>query len=290
MDNNEWLERFLTDCEFRSCSAKTLEAYRQRINVFLEYIGDIPVRDLKRQDCTDFLAEMCEKVSKSSVCSYITALKSFGRFIEAELWDEGWRNVFGTLRYPKTEEYKPILVSEDEIERMLEAMPKRTPTAKRDYALACLAYSSGLRASELADLTVEDIDTDERTVHVRHGKGDKERWSFMDTRAQEAVLSWLHARRKFDGATSDRLFVGRGSERLSRMSIYTVISDAGSRVGMTVTPHTMRRSRTTHLRESGTPLDVLQKMLGHSSPTTTSDSYVKFSPESIRDMVEGRGK
>ncbi len=287
MTNEEWLKRFLDDCVFRGQADNTLAAYKQRIRAFFAYIEDIPVTDIQRADCMDFLSELTGHLSSSSVCSYITTLRAFGRFIEADLWDQGWRNVFVTLRYPKREEYRPTILTQAQIDHMVGHMSRRTATQLRDRALVSLAYASGLRASEIADLCIDDIDLEERTVHVRRGKGGKERWSFMDQRSASALQKWLRVRQTFSAADSSTfLFIGRGSGGLSRMSVYNIVTSAGDRVGVDATPHTLRRSRATHLRESGAPLDLVQKLLGHSSPTVTANHYVKVNPVAMRRMVE----
>ena len=287
MTNQEWMERFLDDCAFRGCCENTLTAYRGRLSVFLEYIEDITVTDIRRADCMDFLSVLTESLSASSVGSYITTLRSFGTFVEADLWDEGWRNVFTTLRYPKIEQAFPKILTRAEVDLMISGMSQRTATQLRDHALVSMAYASGLRASEIADLLLEDVDTEERTVHVRHGKGDKERWSFVDQAAVGAILEWLGARKAFTAAGSPFLFIGRGSARLSRVSVYNIVTAAGDSVGIEASPHTLRRSRATHLRESGAPIDLVQKMLGHSSPTVTANHYINIDPGSVRDMIEG---
>ena len=287
MTNQEWMEKFLSDCTFRGCCENTLGAYRGRLGAFFEYIEEITVTDIRRGDCMDFLAELSESMSASSVRSYITTLRSFGTFIEADLWDEGWRNVFGTLRYPKPEQFFPKILTREEIEAMISQMSRRTATQFRDRALVSLTYASGLRASEIADLCLEDIDLDERTVHVRHGKGDKERWSFMDQAAAGAIQQWQSVREAFAAAESPFLFIGRGTEQLSRVSVYNIVTAAGDSIGVEASPHTLRRSRATHLRESGAPIDLVQKMLGHSSPTVTANHYINIDPGRIRDMIEG---
>ena len=165
-------------------------------------------------------------------------------------------------------------------------MSRRTASQLRDRALVNLAYASGLRASEVADLLIEDVDLAKRTVHVRHGKGDKERWSFVDADTAEIVKKWLSVRDRFASSDSRFLFIGRGCGRLSRQSIYNIVSAAGSRVGIEASPHTLRRSRATHLREDGAPLDLVQKLLGHSSPTITAQHYVNVNPVLARQMIE----
>lgn len=136
MTNPEWMERFLEDCVFRGCCENTLAAYRGRLTVFFDYIEDITVTDIRRGDCMDFLGELSENMSASSVMSYITTLRSFGTFIEADLWeDEGWRNVFATLRYPKTEQFFPKILTREEVDTMISHMSQRTATQRRDRAL-----------------------------------------------------------------------------------------------------------------------------------------------------------
>jgi len=285
MSHNEtWVERFMDELTFRGARPRTKAAYQARLGVFLEYIGDTPLEEVKRAQCMDFLNDL--GLSASSTHAYITTLKSMGRFLEADLFDQGWRNVFNTLRYPKLEAYEPLILTVQQVKAMIDWMPKRSPTQKRERAMVMTLYSTGLRCTELADLKLEDVDVEAREVYVADGKGGKSRWTVIDKHTAEAIEAWLAVRHRFQNADSPYLFIGRGTPHMSRRSVYNVVSAAAERIDEDASPHTLRRSRATHLREANVPLDVIQKMLGHSSSGVTSTHYVKFGPEFIQSALE----
>ena len=149
----------------------------------------------------------------------------------------------------------------------------------KHLTMLLLGYSGGLRVSEIANLAVTDIDSDRMIIHVRQGKGRKDRIvplsPMLLTIARE---HWLIERpQKF-------LFVGRDPNRpISTSTIAKVVRNAGKAAGIkkTVTTHTLRHSFATHHLEAGTDLRTLQLLMGHTSLKTTS-LYLHVSTERIR--------
>jgi site-specific recombinase XerD len=282
----ELLDLYLTSAELEGKSHNTLSAYRARIERFLAS-GIEDVRAVGRADVQRFMATLkAEGLTNASIGAYIVALRSWGQWLEAELWEENWRNVFATFRLPKVGSHIPQVLDKADCERMIAHMPTRTSTAKRDRAVVQFVYATGLRASEVCAVDLADIDLAQRVVFVRNGKGGKDRYSFLTPDAVNALSVWLAVRTDFARADSPALWIGSGSARLTRRQIGEIVHRAAKRVGIDASPHTLRRSRATHLRNAGVPVDVIQEVLGHLDASTTEKAYLNADPLRIRDLAE----
>jgi len=135
-DNNELIKGFLAELENRGVSKNTITAYRDRLTRLAEFLGDTPLPSITRRDVQDFITRLRESgLVASSIAAYVAAMRSFGTWLEAELWDERWRNVFRTIRYPRIPQSIPQTVSEADVERIIAHMPARTQTHKRNRAM-----------------------------------------------------------------------------------------------------------------------------------------------------------
>ena len=148
--------------------------------------------------------------------------------------------------------------------------------AIRDRAMLELVYSSGLRASEICGLTLQQVDLDHGFVRV-FGKGSKERFVPVGSYAQRALANYLVRVRPglvAAGKGTPALFLNQRGGRLSRQSAWQIIADAAEKAGLSghISPHTLRHSFATHLLEGGADVRVVQELLGHSSVATTQEA------------------
>jgi site-specific recombinase XerD len=166
------------------------------------------------------------------------------------------------LERPRRDRQLPTVLSPDELRRFLAAV--RNP---KHLAILGVAYSAGLRVSEVVRLRPEDLDRDRGLVQVRAGKGRKDRVTLLSSSALAFVDAYL------DGhAPGPWLFPGaRVGRHLSARSVQKVTAEARKRAGITkhVTPHILRHSFATHLLENGTDVRLIQELLGHASVRTT---------------------
>jgi site-specific recombinase XerD len=166
------------------------------------------------------------------------------------------------LDRPRRDRQLPTVLSPEELRRFLAAV--RNP---KHLAILGVAYSAGLRVSEVVRLRPEDLDRDRGLIQVRAGKGRKDRVTLLSPSALAFVDAYL------DGETPGRwLFPGaRAGRHLSARSVQKVTAEARLRAGIAkpVTPHILRHSFATHLLESGTDVRLIQELLGHASVRTT---------------------
>ncbi|MBL7052020.1 MAG: tyrosine-type recombinase/integrase [Nanoarchaeota archaeon] len=142
-----------------------------------------------------------------------------------------------------------------------------------------LAYSSGLRVSELTNLKVQDLDTINNTLIVNEGKGSKDRLTIFSENLKEILLKYLCEKKE-----SKYLFPGRKG-KLTVKSVQKIIDNAAkkARINRKITPHMLRHSFATHLLEQGTDLRYIQNLLGHSDVKTTQ-IYTSVSKVKLKEI------
>jgi site-specific recombinase XerD len=179
------------------------------------------------------------------------------------------------IPWPKVPQKKPDILSGTEVERVLSAMGSLVP-----MMVVLTAYGAGLRISEACRLRVEDIDSKRGLIHVRLGKGQKDRYVMLPERLLKALRGyWLQVRPPRDGW----LFPGRKrGTPLSAAAVRAALKAAvqAAKLKKRVTVHTFRHSCATHMLELGTDIRTIQVLLGHASIQTTA-RYTQVSAKHI---------
>jgi integrase/recombinase XerC/integrase/recombinase XerD len=187
---------------------------------------------------------------------------------------------------PKKPSKLPRVLDRNEVDALLTKIPARTPLEVRDRAIFELAYSCGLRCSEITGLDMGSIDFDGEQVRVE-GKGSKTRIVPVGEPAQRAVTRYLDtARHKLAGHAardSGALFVSKSGLRLSSSDISRRLQKWTREAAIAggVSPHALRHSFATHLLEGGADLRSIQELLGHASVSTTQ-IYTRVDPTRLR--------
>jgi integrase/recombinase XerC/integrase/recombinase XerD len=188
------------------------------------------------------------------------------------------------LPNPRGESRLPRVLNASEIRTLLDRIGASTPLERRDKAMLEIAYSCGLRCSELVGLDLESIDFEAETLRVS-GKGGKERIVPLGEPAQRAVSRYLERGRPalVDSRSEQALLVSKSGRRLSpsdvtrRLSLWVREAALAGRVS----PHALRHSFATHMLEGGADLRSIQELLGHSSISTTQ-VYTRVDPTRLR--------
>jgi len=261
-------QRFIDDLRLRNYAPRTIETYVGRIVAFARHFGRSPEL-LGPEDVRAFQLHLLERqVSWSSFNQAVCALRflygtTLGRPEQLPLIPYGKR--------PKT---LPSVLSPDEMLRLLQAA--RPP---RDRVLLQVAYGCGLRLQELLHLRVSDIDSARMVVHVRQGKGAKDRLVPLSLRLlQELRAYWKVCRPRawlFPGQTADGTMTASNLQRRFGRLV--------QQVGLTkhCSLHTLRHSYATHLLEAGVDVLTLKALLGHASLQTTA-RYLHVSTQRLQ--------
>jgi len=265
--NAKVLARF--DEHLASRPAKTREAYRRDVAALAALAGERPLVALKRPEVARFLATLHGRgLSGRSLARMLSSWRAFYRLLldhDRSLAEDPTAG----LKPPKSPRRLPSALSPDEAGQLVEIVAD-DPLSLRDRAILELAYSSGLRLSELTGLDVARVDLDGGEARVV-GKGAKERIVPVGRAALDALRAWLIARKTLAAPGENALFVARTGGRISARAIEKRLADWAVKQGLArhVHPHMLRHSFASHVLQSSGDLRAVQEMLGHASIAST---------------------
>ncbi len=288
---DEWVRTFLDHLRFsRNYSLNTIRSYGRDLDEFLSHLGcdpsEVKPTDIDHITIRDFLGSLHERGnSRSSVARKLAAIRSFFRFLHREGLIA--QNPARLVRTPKQAKRNPTVLSETEVETILELPDSSTDLGARDRAILELLYAAGLRVGELVSIDLGDCSLRERLVKVT-GKGRKERVVPFGHQARQAIENYLPARsRILKRARTVRepgaLFLNARGSRLTARSIERSLVDyiQESALLLKVHPHLFRHSFATHLLNRGADLRTIQELLGHESLSTTQ----KYTHVAVEELL-----
>lgn len=266
----------------KGLSKTTIEDYMADLSIFLADFPDkLTTDDLSPEDVSDFAIKEGEKDrSSATIARRISCLYSFYRYLER-------RGLIADLpekvERPKGSKRLPIVLSFEEVEALLEAPDCSSESGMRDKAMLETMYATGLRVSELCELTMRSISEENALITVLHGKGNKQRSVPISDFALSYLMDYIrNYRSKNPGRKKKYVFLNLKGERISRVYFFTRVKkyalDAG--IEVSISPHTLRHCFATHLLENGAELRAVQEMLGHSHLETT-EVYTHVSSKRI---------
>ena len=274
-------------------SQRTVDSYEYYLNQWMNHIGDQDVAKIKSSDLTNYLAWMRteykpkrwngneDPLSAKSLRNVYIALRAFYTWLNKEF---NLPNPAKEITPPKFPQHVIQTFSKEDIEKLIKAciysreaqteqrhkFVMRRPSANRDQAIVLTLLDTGLRATELCSLTVEDVDLKTGKVNVRHGvgggaKGGKGRVTYLGKVARKAVWRYLATRE--DGSDPKApLFISAGDRPFNRDSLRILIRRLGERAQIThVHLHKFRHTFAITYLRSGGDVFTLQSLLGHGS-------------------------
>ena len=247
----------------------TRAAYLRDATVLAALAGDNDIARLRAPELRRFLATAHGRgLSGRSLARMLSSWRALYR----QLLDRDptiKEDPCAGLRAPKAAKRLPSALSPDEAAQLVEIAGDETLVV-RDRALFELAYSSGLRLSELAGLDVDRVDLASGEVRV-WGKGSKERIVPVGASALTAIRAWLDRRSDIPNADSRAMFIGRSGKRITPRAIERRLAEWAVRRGLSrhVHPHMLRHSFASHVLQSSGDLRAVQEMLGHASIAST---------------------
>ena len=251
----------------RAMSRNSVASYCSDVEKFMTWAGMAP-ENVTAEDVTGYLASR-SKVSERSQARFLSALRNFFDWLYLEGVVK--ENPCELVDMPKLGRYFPSVLSEQEVEAIMDSVDTTDWIGVRDRAILEVLYGCGLRVSEAVGLRISCLYPDEGFVRV-FGKGKKERLIPFCGMALEAVQRYLEVRPlPADSRSDDLLFLNNRGTSLSRVSMFKMVKRQAliADVRKEISPHTFRHSFATHLVENGADLRVVQEMLGHESITTT---------------------
>lgn len=271
------VERLKKEMEYRNYSERTVDSYCLTMSA-LEKSAAKPLSQLTVVDLKTYLhhALTVKNCSTSYANQNISAFKIFTEDVMHKEWD-GFK-----IKRPRRTQKTPEVLSINEVERMIAF----TSNIKH-RAMLTIMYSAGLRRMELLQLKPGDIDSERMLIKVKQGKGKKDRYTLLSTKALELLR--LHYRLN---RPKTYLFEpnGRAGMEVSDRTIDQIVKQSSKRAKITknISCHTLRHSFATHLLEKGVNIKLIQEFLGHTSIKTTSRylHLTNFNPSNVRSPLE----
>lgn len=268
MEKSDFLHKLEIELKIAKNSPHTLRNYLEINKNLLEHANKYP-EQINEDDVKAYQAENLSESASSSIILFLAAIKyAYFNILK--------RDITSGIKRPKKERRIPSVLTKEEVKKMLEVLDN-----KKSKLMISLLYACGFRVSELLSLKVENLNFDEKTGHIRQGKGRKDRMfnipEFLFQELKDQVASQHSNNQEF-------LFTGNQG-RLSSRNIQKIVEKARIRAGIQkeVHPHTFRHSFATHLLESGTDIRVIQELLGHADLNTTQ-IYTHISQEQLKKV------
>lgn len=250
-------------------SSNTIASYENDLKKLAHYTNK-PIAKVSKQDMLHVLKKLQkENLSNASINHFITSVRSFYKFLIINNIVKD--NIMDFIANPKKEKYLPKVLSEKEINQLLD-IPLNDAFDYRNKAILELMYATGLRVSELINLKINDVDLKMAIVRTI-GKGSKERIIPLGDYALYYLKIYLENYRPLllKRTLTDYLFLNNHGQELSRQGLFKIIQAQAKKQGIKkeISPHTLRHSFATHLLNGGADLRSIQELLGHSDISTT---------------------
>ena len=271
----------------RNASPNTIRAYAsdlRELGIWATARGSTDPAAISYRELRGFAAAIGSRgLERSSVGRKLAAAR--GLYEHLTRTGSAGQNPAELIPNPRTASRLPRVLDRDEIRDLLDGIPVSSPLELRDRAMLEVAYSSGLRCSEVVGLDLDSIDFDSETLRVL-GKGSKERIAPIGEPAQRAVTAYLERGRPalVDERREGALLLSKSGRRLSPSDVTRRLAlwvNAAATIGR-VSPHALRHSFATHMLEGGADLRLIQELLGHASISTTQ-IYTRVEPSSLKD-------
>jgi integrase/recombinase XerD len=255
---------FLSDRRAQNLSSGTVHFYDVKLKVFMQFCNAqlyTTLADLTPDSIRSFLLQLREQGhNPGGIHCYYRTVKTLLSFIEAEYEPAAWHNPIRKVKAPRVATEPLQGIETDTFNKLLAVCEKHTFCGERDRTILLLLLETGMRASELCNLNVEDVNLTDSSLLIRCGKGKKPRFVFIGKTARKQLRIWLRY------CDTVPLFVTRGQERLCYMTLRQVVRRLAERAGVKQPGlHDFRRSYCLQSLRAGVDMLSLSRLMGHSS-------------------------
>lgn len=272
----------------RKLSENTLQSYKRDLKQFRRYLEacELNYNKVKEEDIKDYIKELQEEGKKaSSISRGIASIRSFYQFVlkNKKVKVDPTENI----QSPKIEKRVPSVLTSKEVELLLDQPKDVDLKGIRDKAMLEFAYATGMKVTEIIDLTIDDINFENNTVECRNGR--KSRTIPLGTLAEKALKEYVTEARPIliRNESNKALFVNMNGSRLTRQGLWKIVKyyKEKAHIDKEITPHILRHSFATHLIQNGADIKSIQAMLGHSDISSTQ-IYAKFGDSEIKNVYK----
>ena len=281
--SREYITIYLQYLEYeKKLSKNTIKAYNNDLNKLLEFKNNL--LRINNKDIKEFIKKS-NNLSTKTLAHRLTVINSFYNYLLSE-------NIISinpcySINMPKIPSKLPEVLSEEEVDKLLD-INLVDKYSYRNKAMLELLYATGMRASELTNLKLNNIDLDSCIVRIM-GKGSKERIVPINDTNIKYLNIYINNYRKeiLNKKDSEYLFISNDLKPITRQGLFKIIKKESIRAGIkkNVYPHILRHSFATHLLNHGANIRIIQELLGHEDITTT-EIYTHLSNETIKKDYE----
>ena len=276
----------------RSMQPNTISSYVSDVEAYLMYLEDTLLIDdpnlITEDNVTKFLLSLKKKkFSTTSISRYLSSIKSFHKFLSKDGLTK--KNVTLQISSPKIDKKLPVVLTVEEVTKLLDSIKGDKPLDLRNEAMFELIYACGFRVSELVNLKINNLHLTSKMIQVI-GKGAKERLVPVNDYAIKVLRKYLLEARPLllkDAKDSGFIFLNNNGQVLSRVGFFKLLKNLAKEAGIEkeISPHTLRHSYATHLLEAGVDLRYIQELLGHEDISTTQ-IYTHLSLAKVKEVYK----
>ena len=273
----------------KGLSKNTIYSYLRDLIAFSNFIGEEyeinQIENINKEHIHLYLKELSKTNCTNSISRKLVSLRMLYIFLVKENIVK--ENLMSSFTLPKRDKKLPILLSQEEMIEILDGIIVCDAISSRNRCMVELLYATGMRISELLNLTLKDLNIKMGFIKVI-GKGNKERMIPIGSYVGEILEQYINDyRAEFNIKNDSLLFFNKHGQRLSREEFYSILQTIVNSTSITkkVSPHTFRHTFATHLLENGADLRSIQELLGHSDISTTT-IYTHISNQKIRSEYQ----
>ena len=273
----------------KGLSKNTIYSYLRDLIAFSNCIGEEyeinQIENINKEHIHLYLKELSKTNCTNSISRKLVSLRMLYIFLVKENIVK--ENLMSSFTLPKRDKKLPIVLSQEEMIEILDGIIVCDAISSRNRCMVELLYATGMRISELLNLTLKDLNIKMGFIKVI-GKGNKERMIPIGSYVGEILEQYINDyRAEFNIKNDSLLFFNKHGQRLSREEFYSILQTIVNSTSITkkVSPHTFRHTFATHLLENGADLRSIQELLGHSDISTTT-IYTHISNQKIRSEYQ----
>ncbi|EXJ24201.1 Tyrosine recombinase XerD [Alkalibacterium sp. AK22] len=274
----------------KGLALNTIESYQRDLKHYITFLNSQNVGEWRHVDRYVLLAFFSEErqsaKSDNTLVRMFSSLRKFHQYLKQEGITAEDPMLF--IRTPKKADTLPKIISAEQIDRLLNTPDTSQTLGIRDRAILEVLYATGLRITELVELTTDEVHLSMKLIQIV-GKGNKERLVPIGEIGCQWLRYYMESARLELLKKADRetpvIFLNARGNPLTRQGVWKKIKQIKQKAGISsaITPHTLRHSFATHLLENGADLRVVQELLGHSDVSTTQ-IYTHITKHRLKDI------
>ncbi|MBR4024286.1 MAG: tyrosine recombinase XerD [Firmicutes bacterium] len=273
----------------KQASDNTVNAYMKDLEHFEDFVvsrGIDRITDVSNSDIVAYLMELKKQGrSKSTVNRRLTSIRTFYKFLLRE--GKVRENPAEDIKSPRIEKKDIEFLSIDEVNKLM-TLPDESIKGIRDRAILELMYATGIRASELIDMKLDDLNMRMGFVKCT-GEHSKARIIPIGRPARHALEDYVYDARPvlLKNSTNEKLFVNYAGESMTRQGLWKILKEYGEEAGLKIrlTPQVLRNSFAVHMLQNGADIKSIQELMGHEDIAATQ-AYLAVTKNRIKDVYD----